>query len=89
MTVVFTYSFKVAANSPGGTLSYQTYGPDSPPSGVSTVKATAKQTTVTAKQTVDFDGGSIEADEAPYIVVSTSKPNAVTLSKVNHGFACS
>lgn len=87
--MVFTYTFKVVANGPGGTISYQTYGPDGPPSGVSTVKAAAKQTSVTAKQTVDFDEGSIEADEAPYIVVSTLKPNAVTSSKANYGFACS
>ena len=88
VTMTFTYTFKLLANGPCGTISFYTYGPDGPPSGTMTAKAKAGQTTVTATQQVDYDQGTIFDDESPWIQVQTTKPNSVTSSKANYGFTC-
>lgn len=86
--IKFTYTFKLLANGPGGTISFYTYGPDGPPSGTFTVKAKAGQTTVTTTRTVDYDQATIFADESPWIQAQTTKPNKVTSPKSNYKFYC-
>jgi hypothetical protein len=88
VTMTFTYTFKLLANGPGGTISFYTYGPDGPPSGTITVKAKAGQTTVTMTDKVDYDQETIFADESPWIQLQTTKPNKVTSNKANYVFTC-
>jgi hypothetical protein len=84
VTITFTFTFKLLAKGPGGTISFSTSNPDGPPSGTMTVKAKAGQTTVTATQQVDYDQESIFTDETPWVQVHTTKPNSVTSSKTNY-----
>jgi hypothetical protein len=88
VTETFTYTFKLQANGPGGTLTYQTNNPDGPPSGVSSIKVKANQTTATATQQTTLSQTDIFADESPWIQVSSLKPNFVQSAKANYKFYC-
>jgi hypothetical protein len=88
VTMTFTYTFKLLAHGPGGTISFYTYGPDGPPSGTMTVTVKSGQTTVTSTQQVDYDQGTIFADESPWIQTQATKPNKVTSNKANYIFTC-
>ncbi len=88
VTITFTFTFKLLANGPGGTISFYTSNPDGPPSGTMTAKAKAGQTTVTATQQVDYDQTSIFADESPWVQVHTSKPNSVSSAQAHYAFTC-
>lgn len=86
--LTFTYTFKLLAHGPGGTISFYTSNPDGPPSATKTVKAKAGQTTVTTSEYVDYDQSSIFADESPWVQAHTTKPNSVTSSQSHYGFTC-